>query len=109
MLKKTTLDPTVFAFLRDVVASMLLLTGAYIYENRQEKPKFWVERVDTGHFVLNGLLMVWGAQGMSALAIANLTPVFFAMTQPGQPVMALTLSWALGGWRSFRRAVVIVL
>lgn len=74
VLKQSTLNPTVYAFLRDVFGSLMLLAAAWVYEHRQQQPKFCVERGDQGHFILLGLFMVWGAQGMSAMAIANLTP-----------------------------------
>lgn len=98
VLKGATLNPVVYAFLRDVFGSIVLLAAGWVTEARRPAGDrhFWPDRADTGHFTLLGLFMVWGAQGMSAMAIANLTPVFFSMTQPAMPVVTLCMSWAMG-------------
>lgn len=95
-LKHSTLSPTVYALLRDVGGSCLLLVMAHVYERRQAVPRFWPSRDDQGSFVLVGLLMVWGAQGCSAQAVANLTPSFFSLLQPIMPVITTSLSLATG-------------
>lgn len=96
VLKGSTLNATVFAFLRDVFGSLILLIWAYIYESRQARPMFWIAKQDVGQLMLVGLFMVWGAQGCSALAIANLTPVVFSMSQPAMPVVTVGLSLVVG-------------
>ena len=87
--------PLVFALLRDVTGSVLLLSAAYLHEGRRASPRFWVSREDRADVLLLGLLSVWGAQGCSALALANISPVLFAMLQPAMPVVTLALSLLL--------------
>ena len=100
-----TLSPVVFAFLRDVVGTAVLLAAAYVYESRRAPAhaaggvparRFVPDRADAGHFVLVGVLGVWGTQGLSALAIAELTPAFFSMMAPLYPVVALAFALGLG-------------
>lgn len=95
-LKHGTLNPIVYAFLRDIFASCILLTAAYIKESKRPiaERRFWIDKEDLGYFILIGLLMVWGAQGMSALAIANLTPSYFSLLSPLMPVVTLSLAFA---------------
>ena len=98
VLKGTTLNGIVFAFLRDTAASLLLMTAAWAHEARKPAParRFWIAQEDTWLVLLGGLLMVWGAQGCSALALVNLSPVVFGMAQPLLPVVTVALSLALG-------------
>ena len=98
VLKKTSLNAVVFAFLRDVLGASLLLIGAYTVEKRKgpDKMKFWPHKEDVGTFIFVGLLGVWGSQGLSALAISNLTATFFAMCEPAMPIVTLIVSWLVG-------------
>lgn len=100
-----TLNPLVFAFARDCVGSVLLL-GAAAVDARRRGTAFFPAWSDAGSFMLLGLLGVWGAQGMSALAIKYATPVFFAASTNLQPVVTLCLSLALGvePWRGWGAA-----
>ena len=102
-LKHGSINPIVYAFIRDIVASIILLTAAYIKESKLplNEQRFWVKREDLGLFITIGLLMVWGAQGMSALAIANLTPSYFSLLSPLMPVVTLSLAF-LTGLEKFR-------
>jgi len=99
------LNPLVFAFARDCVGSVLLL-GAAAAEARRRGTAFFPAWSDAGSFMLLGLLGVWGAQGMSALAIKYATPVFFAASTNQQPVVTLCLSLTLGvePWRGWGAA-----
>ena len=86
-----------YAFLRDSVASVVLLCAAYAYESRQPGGgRFVPDRADWAPFIGVGVLGIWGAQAMSALAIANLTPTFFSFAAPLYPVVALALALTLG-------------
>ena len=98
VLKHATLDAIVFAFLRDVLGTAVLMGLAFAAERRRPPAeyRFWPDREDTGQFVLVGLLGVWGSQGLSALAIANLTATFFSLMEPAMPVVTLSLSLLLG-------------
>jgi drug/metabolite transporter (DMT)-like permease len=96
------LNPLIFAFARDMIGSALLL-GAAAVEARRRGTAFLPAWSDAGSFLLLGLLGVWGAQGMSALAIKYATPVFFAASTNLQPVVTLCLSLALRAepWRGW--------
>ena len=89
-------SPLVFAFLRDCTGSLLLLGSAWAVESRAAQPRFWIQRDDQGAVLLCGLLSVYCAQGCSALALANITPLFFGLCQPAMPVATLALSLGLG-------------
>ena len=90
-----TLAPVVFAFLRDVIASVVLLSAAYWVETGRGG-RFMPAAADAGAFIFFGVLGVWGAQGLSAMAIAELTPAFFSMLSPLYPVIGLTLAMLVG-------------
>jgi len=51
---------------------------------------------DTGYFVLLAILGVWGAQGLSALALNNVSAVVFGAAQVTRPVVTFLGSLALG-------------
>ena len=65
----------VFAWLRDLMGTVLLLSTAYIVEMKksEENRCFWPKNSsDLLRFFCLGLTGVWGAQGMSALSLANM-------------------------------------
>jgi drug/metabolite transporter (DMT)-like permease len=106
--------PIVYAFLRDAAASAVLLSAAWAVESRRPAPdrRVWVDRADVGVFVLIGLLMVYGAQGMSAMALANIPASYFSLLSPLMPVVTLAVSLALrletfraGAWQSWAKVV----
>lgn len=102
----STVNGVVYAFLRDVTGSILLLGSAYIVERRKGAAGRWmIDASDSGHFILLGLLGVYGSQGMSALAVQQTTPTFFASMANLQPAVALTLAAALGYERFVVREV----
>lgn len=93
----STLNGIVYAFLRDVTGSIILLGAAFIVERRKGSAGRWlIDAADSGHFVLLGLLGVYGSQGMSALAVQQTTPTFFASLANLQPAVALVLAVCLG-------------
>lgn len=111
------LSPLVFAFCRDAAASMLLMGMAAFAEFRQppEKRRLVPAREDLGIFVGLGLLGVWGSQGLSALAISNLSALNFSVLEPAMPVVTLALSLLLGvekwnskQWQSWGKAVGVL-
>ena len=111
VLGHSSVNPLVFAAARDLVASILLLSAAAISERRrgssgggggEKVPRLLPAWSDAGSFLLLGLTGVWGAQGMSALAIKFSTPTFFAAMTNLQPVVTFSLSLALG-LEPFRR------
>ena len=102
-----TLSPLVFALARDAVGSVLLLSAAAIAEARAgARGRFVPAWADAGSIILLGVTGVWGAQGMSALAIKFTTATFFAATTNLQPCVTFALSLALGAepWRGWRAA-----
>ena len=65
---KGSANAVVFAFLRDVGASAILMPACYFTSRT-----FWPKSEHWGQFILLGGLGVWGAQLLSSLAIKNLT------------------------------------
>jgi len=116
--KDSTLSPLVFALLRDVIGtSSLLATAAFVEWRRRPNGNgrlsnarwSWCYRLgiaaeDRWRVLLVGLCGVWGAQGMSALAIANSTASFYTFLSNVQPVVTLALSAAIGLERCSPRA-----
>ena len=101
------LNPLVFALARDALGSALLLTAAGVEAARAAPRRRWAPAwADAGGVALLGLTGVWGAQGMSALAIKFSTPVFFSASTNFQPVVTFLLSFALRmePWRGWRAA-----
>ncbi len=91
-------SPLAFAWLRDVVGTSLLLGATVLGEFRKPPSArvFWPHEADRLRVALCGLLGVWGSQGMSALALANLDPFFFSVMQPLMPLVTLVLGIAVG-------------
>lgn len=115
-LKNSTMSAIVYAFIRDITAAAQLLGAAYFVESRKpvDQRRFWPDRADVGSFILLGLLAIWGAQGLSALAIANLTATYFSLLNPLQPVVALLLSIVMGrevltrSWSSWTKIIGVL-
>lgn len=96
VLKGRTLSPLAFAWVRDVIAAAALLSAAAAVESRKAAPAFWIRKEDHTHLLLLGFLGVWGSQGCSALALANLDATDFAIFQPLMPLVALLAGMATG-------------
>jgi len=93
----TTVNPLVFAFLRDSLGTVLLLGAAIISEKRKGKAGNWrIDWADAGQFFILGLTGVYGSQGMSALVLKQTSATFFASMANLQPVVATVLSCLLG-------------
>jgi drug/metabolite transporter (DMT)-like permease len=91
-------SPLAFAWLRDLLAVILLLSATTLVEMRKPVGErcLFPAQDDLIRVALCGLLGVWGSQGMSALALANLDPFFFAIFQPLMPIVTLTVGTLLG-------------
>jgi drug/metabolite transporter (DMT)-like permease len=92
------LSPLVFAWLRDVVATALLLSAAFASERRRPaaERRFWPAEEHWLRLLLCGTLGVWGSQGMSALALAHLDPTTFSLLQPLMPVVTVAVGTLSG-------------
>jgi len=108
-----------FAWVRDAIGATLLLSAAYLRHGGSgaagagaggkasgasdgpaaaapEPGAFWPAREDWPRLLACGLFGVWGAQGMSALALANLNATLFAVLEQLLPVVALAVCALLG-------------
>ena len=81
-----------FAWVRDAIGATLLLATAYA----TERAAFWPAIGDWPRLLACGLAGVWGAQGFSALALANLNATLFAVLEQLLPVVSLLACVALG-------------
>jgi drug/metabolite transporter (DMT)-like permease len=117
-LRSSTLSPLVFSFCRDTIAAVLLITAAWVSEGRKPvaERRFWIAREHAMDIALLGLLGVWGTQGMSALALANVPAAYFGLCSPVQPMVAMCLSllwgaerWHPGRWTSWLKVGGLVL
>jgi drug/metabolite transporter (DMT)-like permease len=97
-LSGSTLSPLVFAWLRDVFATVLLLSAAYVSELQRPEPeqRFWPAEAHWLRLLLCGTLGVWGSQGMSALALAHLDATTFALLQPLMPIFTVAVGTLSG-------------
>ena len=100
-----------FAWVRDAIGCVLLLSAAYAMYGRGggaagsaagaagvagAAAAFWPEREDWPRLLACGLTGVWGAQGMSALVLANMNATLFAVLEQLLPVVSLLACLALG-------------
>ena len=111
-------SPIVLAFQRECIATSALLPAAYWSQRLKRDPaqrRFLVDREDVGDVMLLGVVMVFGVQVLSALAISRVTPVNYALLAPLVPV--LTLGFALlaryeyfnrSSWQSWTKVVGIL-
>lgn len=83
----SSLSPWVFALFRDVFGGGILLSVAY-YRRPDPSARFLPAKEDFGHFLLLGLLGIWCAQGLSALAVSLTTSDYMSLVQPVQTVVA---------------------
>jgi drug/metabolite transporter (DMT)-like permease len=89
----------VFAWLRDMIGTVLLLSTAYFVEMKKSEDvrRFWPKNAsDLLRFFLLGLTGVWGAQGMSALSLANMNATLFACFSQMLPVVAFVVCLVIG-------------
>jgi drug/metabolite transporter (DMT)-like permease len=90
-------NPIVIAFLREVIASSVLFPTSYALHRRDPRGKrFLPAGEDLGYFLLLGLLMVWGVQLLSALALVHITASNYALLAPSVPVITLIIALATG-------------
>ena len=95
----TSLSPLAFAWVRDAIASGSLLIAAFAFEVYRKAPADRQFVPDEGHvlrFLACGFFGIWGAQGLSALALANLDAIIFSIFQPLLPVITLVVGTATG-------------
>ena len=96
-------SPLVLAFLREVLATALLLPLAYAAEWRQGTPeRFWPLEADYPSFVLLGLAMIWCVQLLSALSLEHLSANTYALLAPTVPVICCAAAIA-SGYEAFDR------
>ena len=81
-----------FAWVRDAIGAALLLSTAFA----TERAAFWPAIEDWPRLLACGFAGVWGAQGFSALALANLNATLFAVLEQLLPVVSLLACVALG-------------
>jgi drug/metabolite transporter (DMT)-like permease len=89
----------VFAWLRDMIGTVLLLSTAYFVEMKKSEDvrRFWPKNAsDLLRFFLLGLTGVWGAQGMSALSLANMNATLLACFSQMLPVVAFVVCLVIG-------------
>ena len=97
-------SPLVLAFLREVLATALLLPLAYANERRLGSPeRFWPAESDRPAFVLLGLAMIWCVQLLSALSLEHLSANTYALLAPTVPVICCAAAIA-SGYEAFDRA-----
>lgn len=91
-------NPLVLAFLREIIATSVLLPSAYWGELRRppQDRRFLIDRKDVGEFVLLGFAMIWGTQLLSALSLDHLSANSYALLAPSVPVFTLVVGFVTG-------------
>jgi len=97
-LRHATTHPFVFAFLRDSAATVLLFLVAWWRERRKPaaERRLFPRPEDTLTFCALGLLYIYSAQGLTAMALSVSSPAFVSMFAPATPTATLLLSLVLG-------------
>ena len=93
--RSSSLNPWVFALFRDVIGGSILLSIAY-YKRSDRNSRFFPMAEDFAHFLLLGLLGIWCAQGLSALAVSLTTSDYMSLIQPVQSVVAFIGAVVMG-------------
>ena len=99
-------SPLVLAFLREVLATAVLLPLAFANEWRQGTPeRFWPSEADRPAFVALGLAMIWCVQLLSALSLEHLSANTYALLAPTVPVICCFAA-IVTGYEAFNTASV---
>ena len=93
--KTSSLSPWVFALFRDYIGGGILLSVAY-YRRPDKTARFLPHPEDFGQFLLVGLMGIWCAQGLSAVAVSLTTSDYLSLLQPVQTVVSFIGSTAVG-------------
>jgi drug/metabolite transporter (DMT)-like permease len=97
----SSVNPLVYAFLRDCIGTTLLLGAAAFTERGKKRedgsgPTWALDVNDFFKFFLLGLTGVYGSQAMSALTIKETTATFFSSMSNLQPAWTCLLAIFLG-------------
>jgi drug/metabolite transporter (DMT)-like permease len=100
LMKKAISDgtsPLLLAFLREIIATSVLLPWAYLREKRRpaQERRFWPAPEDKGAFIALGFAMIYGVQLLSALSLEHLSANTYALLAPTVPVFCLVFAIAL--------------
>lgn len=93
----SSVHPTVYAFVRAVGATVMLV-GFGIFKERQRPPHdrvYRLAREDVWIVIAAGVLALAGHMGLSAIALASVPPAIVGMFAPVVPAIALMISIAL--------------
>lgn len=83
------INPWLFALLRDIGASALLLVAAACYTNGGKG--FFLERCHVRRLFMIGFCGIWGSQLLGAIVIKYVGAVVFASMQPAQPAVTFVI------------------
>ena len=106
-------SPIVLALCREIIAASILLPYGYGITTRDNRRAassrppgkvlpFLPRYEDHGSFIVLGVVMVFGVQVLSALALRHVTPLNYSLLAPTVPPMNLLFSLLLG-YESFSR------
>ena len=101
-------NPVVLAFLREVVATAVLLPSAWWSQRRKPvaSRRFLPEEADLFRFFVLGACMVYAVQLLSALSLEHITASNYALLAPSVPVITLALALVLGHEHFNRRSAL---
>jgi drug/metabolite transporter (DMT)-like permease len=87
-------NPLVLAFLREIIAASVLMSGLMFTERRKSRElRSLVPAIeDSGSFMILGAVMVYGVQLISALALSRVTALNYALFAPLVPILTTSLA-----------------
>lgn len=96
------------AFLRELLATSVLLPSAYYSAKRKGSTnrQFLPHAEDISQFILLGFLMIWGVQLLSAISLQHITAGNYSLLAPTVPVFTLAIALATG-YEHFNRKSTI--
>jgi drug/metabolite transporter (DMT)-like permease len=87
-------NPLVLAFLREIIAASVLMSGMLYLERRKplELRRYVPAIEDSGNFMVLGAVMVYGVQLISALALSRVTALNYSLFAPLVPILTTALA-----------------
>lgn len=97
-LRESTVNPMLFALIRDIIASACLVSIAVMFERKKprELQRYIPDKEDVFRVCMSGFLCVVGCQAMGIFSIKYLSPALMGILTPLMPAYSISLAMFLG-------------